>query len=91
MILETLVSIFYNVITTAFSVIPNAPPTPPTLVNASDTIAQYMGAASTYLNYLFGRDFLLIIIPIIIATFTFRHIYHFTMFVLKKVPFINVK
>lgn len=91
MIFEALINMFVSVTTTLFSVLPSLPSTPESLVTATTSIVSYFAPGVYLLRYLFGTVLLNVALGVFMAVFVFEKGYTIVMFVLRKLPFINIK
>jgi hypothetical protein len=90
MIFLFLIKVILGLITGVFYILPSLPAMPSAVVTAGDWTATQITGAISILNMIYGTTLLAGMMVIIIAMFSFELIYRSSMFVLHKVPFINV-
>jgi len=91
MIIEALWNMIVEVTTTLFSVMPSLPEMPEAIIDGADAILNLGEQAVWFLQYIFSPIFLNAVIGILVALFVFEKGYTMIMFVLKKIPFINLR
>lgn len=91
MIFEAILNMFTTLIQTFFSVLPSLPEAPPELTTASDAILSYAGSGVYFLRYLFSDVLLGICLSVFVAVLVYERGHSTIMYVLKKIPFINIK
>lgn len=90
MIVEYLITKVLDVVGVLFVYLPDIPQLPTELQEPLTHFLSIIKASSGTINYLYGVSFVGYILPIIIVILTFEHIYHFIMFILRKIPAINI-
>lgn len=91
MIFEALWNTFVTVTQTLFSILPSLPDTPSALETASNAVTGYLAPGVYILRYIFTTALLNIALGVFLAVFVFERGYTTIMFVLRKLPFINIK
>lgn len=69
----------------------NIPPFPDTLKNNINTFLDLIFNNLTFLGFFVRPTTLKIMIPLAIFVFNFKYIYKLTMWIIKKIPFLNMK
>lgn len=69
----------------------NIPPFPDTLKNSINSFLDLIFNNLTFLGFFVRPATLKIIIPLAIFMFNFKYIYKLTMWIIKKIPFLNMK
>lgn len=91
MIIEWMINLgvgLFDVILSMLGVLPNYPePAIQTIDYVFDTMFAAVGLAGVFID----MNFVKIMIPIAIAIYNFDYIFKFIMFILKKIPIINIK
>lgn len=86
MIIELIINIFTGVLKTLLSVLPNIPQLPnsigTSLNNVFTTIFNNVGLLGLFIRI----STIKILVPLIIVVVNFEHIYHFIMWIIKKLP-----
>ena len=90
MIINLIKKLLSFVIDTIFSVI-DIPVVPPELVNAVDFVFGYMRDGMSIVNFFLPLDAISPGIDLIIILFTVEHGYRFIMWILQKIPMLNIK
>ena len=78
-------------VTTIFNVIPDLPDMPTSIVDAGEWVTTEIESVISVIRMLLGSTLLDAVVVVIIAMFTFEKIYHTALWVLKKIPMINIK
>ena len=91
MIWNVVINAVFGVITTILGVLPNAPATPPEVSAAGAWITTQVTNVIGILNMLYGTALLSAIMLVIIAMFNWEWIYHSTMWLVRKIPVVNIK
>lgn len=90
MIIELVMNVIYSVISLLTTPI-NIPDLPAQLANIISSVADYIsigiGILSNYTHY----TYLAVIFGVIIAVDIAMHLYQLVMFILRKIPFLNLK
>lgn len=74
-----------------FGIFPNAPATPQAVIDGGSWITDQIGSVIAVLNYVFGSTLLAAIMVVVVAMFTWEYIYHAAMWLIRKIPMINIK
>lgn len=72
-------------------VFPNLPEVPPALETFKDYTGDTVGAAAGILQMVFTTPLLLAITAVLIAIALFEQVYWLGLYIVKKIPFINIK
>jgi len=72
------------------SVFPTIPAIDPSIVTAGNWITTTIGSGAAFAQFLYGTTLLTALIGISISIWAFEPIYHAVMWVIHKVPFLNV-
>jgi hypothetical protein len=89
MIIDTLLNVIQTFVTVVFGILPSLPPMPAGITSVCDYIIGLVQTASYVFSYIYGDVFLAAIVLALIALLSFEQIYHFTMWIIRKLP-INV-
>lgn len=90
MILELLFNAILLLLKTVFSILPDMPQLPDTILSSVDTVMDILFDNVHLLGFFFPINTIKIMIPLILLVVNFERIYHFTMWIIKKLP-IGVK
>lgn len=91
MIIDALLHGILGIVTNIVSVFPTLPSIDPAIVTATSWVTTTLGQGASFAQFLYGTTLFDAIIGVLIAIWAFEPIYHGVMWVLKKIPFINVK
>lgn len=90
MIIEAILNLLKNVITTVFGILPSIPK----FEEASSSITSFFDLIfqnATLLDVFINVNTLKICVPIIIVVWNFEHIYNVTLWIIKKIPMFGVE
>lgn len=90
MIIELLLNLVFTVLKFAFGWI-NLPQFPEQLTTNIDSFLGYIFNNLTILGFFIRPVTLTLLIPTLIIVLNFDHIYKFTMWILRKIPFLGMK
>jgi hypothetical protein len=90
MIFDFIVTALNQFLQTVLSVLPNAPAVPTALDSATTYIISTITGAVSLLQTIFGYTFFNTIIVIIVGIFLFEQIYHSVMWVIRKIPIVDI-
>ena len=90
MIIESVCNIFIAMIKSAFSWI-NLPRLPAIFTYYFNFILNVFTDSMKIVFVFFNQRFLVAFIPIVIAVINLEHVFSFTMFILRKIPFLGIK
>jgi hypothetical protein len=91
MILEKMFDVGIWIIEAIMNLMDVLPAFPESLVTALNSFFDLIFNNLTILGFFFPISFAKVIIPMMVVVINFEHIYTFIMWVLKKIPMINVK
>lgn len=91
MIIDWLINSVQSLITTAFGVLPSLPSMPQPIVDAGNWFTDTVIGMAHLFAYFYTPFFFGAILWLLITLLAFEQIYHLTMWILKKIPVINVK
>lgn len=90
MIIELLLTAFFNIISLLFAPI-NIPSIPDDVFSYIETFISYIATGKAILATFAPIDYFLILFGIVIVIEAAILIYHFVMWILKKIPMVNIK
>lgn len=91
MIVLFILGVFLSAIQGMLGILPNVPATPQGIIDGGQWTIDQVTAVISVLNMLFTPGLVAAVMIVIIATFNFTWIYHATMWIIKKIPMLNVK
>ena len=89
MIIEAILNLLKTVLFFVFGWI-NLPQFPETLENGINTVLDLIFGAVNLLGFFVRIETIQICIPILIILLNFDKVYKLTMFILRKIPFLNI-
>lgn len=90
MILSLLLDLLANVLKFCFGWI-NLPDFPPEVAEGISTFFDFIFDNCSLLSFLIRPQTIQIAVPIVVVACNFEHIYHFTIWILKKIPLFNIQ
>lgn len=91
MIVDFIINLLATSVKTIFGVLPNVAATPQSIVDGGNWIITTIGDFIAVLNMLFTAPLVAGTIIIAVGIFNFEWIYHTTLWIIKKIPMINIK
>ena len=86
MILELIMSAVLFLLKTVFSLLPNIPQLSETLTNSIDRVFGVIFDNVGLLGLFVRISTIKWLVPLVVVVYNFEHIYHFIMWVIKKIP-----
>ncbi len=90
MIIESVTNIFITLIKSAFSWI-QLPKLPALFTTMFEFFIQILNDSMKIFYCFFAFSYIRVMIPIVIAVINLEHVFSFTMFILRKIPFLGIK
>ena len=90
MIIAWLLSVVIDVLEATLGILPNVPATPAAIVTGGDWVISTVDSVISVLKMIYGGPLLIAITVVIIGIFTFEWIYHTVLWVIHKLPFLNI-
>jgi hypothetical protein len=91
MILDFIIEQFCNFTGAVLSVLPDVPPTPQAVIDGGQWVISTIGGVIGILNMIYTPAIMTAVVVIAVGIFNFEWLYHSVMWVLKKIPMINIK
>jgi len=91
MIIDTLIGFLLNILNGILSLIPNIPPMPDAIQQPTTYFLTLAVQTFNLLNYFFGLPVMLAIIFVSFSILFFEQAYHTIMWIVRKIPVINIK
>lgn len=91
MVIEYIIHIMLEILRAPIEILPALPDTPASIVEATEWIIDAIRDSAGVLAALFTTPLLTATILIIVALNTWETFYHSTMWIIRKVPFVNIK
>lgn len=89
MIIELILNVFMTVIKAVFSWI-SLPNFPDSILSGINTFFNFIFDNCSLLGFFIRPTTILTVVPIVIIALNFKNIYHFTLWILKKIPMFNI-
>lgn len=86
MIIEALVNLVTNLLKVVFNLLPNIPQLPDGLLSSFDNVMNTIFDNLNLLGIFVRIDTIKILVPLVIIVYNFEHIYHFAIWLIKKIP-----
>lgn len=86
MIIEAIINLITLLLKTVFGILPNIPDFPNSLLNSIDNVLNIIFSNLDLLGLFVRIDTIKILVPLIIVVVNFEYIYHFSMWLIKKLP-----
>lgn len=86
MIIKAIFDLILFLIKTSFGILPNIPNFPDSIMSSLDKVFDTIFNNLDLLGLFVNIDTIKILVPLLIIAINFEHIYHFTMWILKKIP-----
>lgn len=86
MILKAIFDLILFLLKTIFGILPNIPQLPDSLLSSLNTVFSTIFNNLDLLGIFVRIDTIKILVPLLIIVVNFEHIYHFTMWIVKKLP-----
>lgn len=90
MIIESILNAIMVVVTTIFNILPDLPAMPAEIVSGGAWVVSAVANVSGLFAWLYGQSLYIAIIAMAIALINFEHLYHATLWVIRKLP-LNIK
>lgn len=90
MIFMLMIAVVLELVKVILNVLPNAPATPPSVVEAGGWIIDQIASVVAIFNWIYTPPLLAAIMVVVVAMFTWEHIYHATVWLIRKIPMINI-
>jgi hypothetical protein len=90
MILDFIIHAMVVFITAVLGILPNVPATPAGVTAGATWITDQITSVIAFLNLLYSPTLLAAILIIVVGMFNFEWIYHTALWIIRKIPMINV-
>lgn len=91
MIITVLLTVFLALLMGMFGALPSIPPVPAAIESAASEVIGFVENGASLLHIIFAPALLSAAVVVILAMFFFHQIYFVVLWVLKKIPIINIK
>lgn len=86
MIIKALIEIVFGIIKTIFALLPNLPSLPNSISNSINNVFTIIFNNMGLIGIFVRVSTIKIMVPLVIAVLSFKHIYHFVMWIIRKIP-----
>lgn len=86
MIIEALVNLVTSLLKIVFNLLPNVPQLPDNLLSSLDRVMTTIFDNLDLLGIFIRIDTIKILVPLVVIAYNFEHIYHFVIWLVKKIP-----
>ena len=86
MVIEAIVNLITVLLKSIFSLLPNVPDFPESLLSSIDNVISVIFNNLNLLGLFVRIDTIKILVPLVIIAVNFEHIYHFALWLIKKLP-----
>lgn len=86
MIVESIVTSVISVIAGLFNLLPDLPDLPSTFSDNIPDVVEFLQRPMNFLKYIYGDVYFSALIVLLVLMFNFQHIFHFSQWILRKLP-----
>lgn len=86
MVLEAIFTLIKNLLMFVFDLLPDVPELPTNIMNSISNVFNTIFDNIDLLGLFVRIDTIKILVPLVIVAANFEHIYHFIMWIVKKIP-----
>lgn len=90
MIIQGLLELIIFMIEFIFNLIPNIPPMPSSISNTLSHVTDIITSNLGLMEVAIRPSTIQIILPLLIVILNLEHIWNFTWWIMKKIPFLNI-
>jgi hypothetical protein len=91
MIFNFMINILIGTVKLILGILPNVVATPQAIVDGGDWVITTISGVISVLSMVLSAPLLAACVVVIIGMFTFEWIYHSVMWILRKIPMVNIK
>lgn len=91
MLIEKLFSLWLDIQFFLLTIPPDLPPMPQSITDAGDIIISMFADAANVVAYLYGTVFYKALLGVSIVAFSFDYLYKFLIWILRKIPLLNIE
>jgi hypothetical protein len=91
MIFTILVIGMLELVKLILGILPDAPATPSAVTSGGSWVTDQVGSVISVLNYVFTPALMTAVMVVVVAMFTWEYIYAAAMWLIRKIPMINIK
>lgn len=91
MIFTFIIHALLSLVTTLFSVLPTLAATPEAVITGGQWVIDTIYGVVSMFRMIYGSALMTAIVVVIVGLFSFEWIYHTVMWIVRKIPMINMK
>ncbi len=91
MIIDLMISVMIGFVKVVLGILPNVPATPSAIVDGGNWVTSTIGGVISVLSMLLTPALLAAVVLVIVGLINFQWIYHTVMWVVRKIPMVNIK
>jgi hypothetical protein len=91
MILRLLLDVVRSILIFIFSLLPNIPNLPRSLIDTINNYLDIIFSNLTLLGFFINISTIKVLIPLFVIVYNFEHIYHLTMWIIRKLPMFKLE
>lgn len=91
MIIDAILGAGGAVILLIVNLLPELPSMPTAITEPTTSFLSVVGKGLGFVQYLYGAELFIALIVVAVAIMQFERIYHFVLFIVKKIPILNIK
>jgi hypothetical protein len=86
-----MISVMIGFVKVVLGILPNVPATPSAIVDGGNWVTSTIGGVISVLSMLLTPALLAAVVLVIVGLINFQWIYHTVMWVVRKIPMVNIK
>ena len=90
MIIDSMIHAILGIVSTIISVFPTIPAIDPSIASAGTWITTTVGQGAAFARLIYGSTLLNALVAVAVVVWAFEPIYHAVMWVIRKIPFLNI-
>jgi hypothetical protein len=90
MIVQYLIDAIISVIEGIFGILPSLPATPSSVVSAGSWVTDTITSVIAVFNMVYGSALMAAIMVVILGLLNFTWVYHTLMWIIRKIPVLNI-
>lgn len=91
MIVQAIIALYFLAVKTVLDILPDVPATPQPVTDGADWVIDTVASVASVLQVVYTPALLTALIFCILALISFERIYYLILWVLKKIPALNIK
>lgn len=91
MVLDFIFNIFASIVKSVFGILPTVPAIDSSISNAGTWITTNVSDLISVIHLIYGRTLFNVIMLTVLVLLNFEWVYHTILWIIKKIPIINIK